>query len=143
MAGAVVIDLQPGANSVRKGSIIPRGRALGSTHSTPEQHRYGHDVDHPGRPIIGVLGGRAAEALVFEVTTTAAETDLEHPRGIARPMVGRWGRSDKMGPVSVLPLEGDPRMAGVSDHLLDAVDEEAPGEADAYAAAGIERVPRS
>jgi cell division protease FtsH len=169
--------IQPGADPVRKVSIIPRGRALGVTLSTPEQDRYGYDADYLRGRIIGALGGRAAEALIFGVTTTGAENDLEHATGIARQMVGRWGMSDQIGPVSVLPPEGDPRMAGVSDSLLDAVDQEVRriidecarraeelleenrsrldnlaeqlllhetlDEADAYAAAGVERVPQS
>jgi cell division protease FtsH len=56
--------------------------------------------------------------------TTGAENDLEIVTRIARSMVGRWGMSERIGTLSVLPSEGDPRMAGVSDGLLDAVDEE-------------------
>jgi cell division protease FtsH len=56
--------------------------------------------------------------------TTGAENDLEMVTRIARSMVGRWGMSERIGTLSVLPAEGDPRMAGVSDGLLDAVDEE-------------------
>jgi cell division protease FtsH len=169
--------IQPGADPVRKVSIMPRGRALGVTLSTPEQDRYGYDADYLRGRIIGALGGRAAEGLIFGVTSTGAENDLENATGIARQMVGRWGMSDHIGPVSVLPPEGDPRMTGVSDSLLDAVDQEVRGiidecsrraeellmenrsrldnlaeqllihetldEPDAYAAAGIERVPQS
>ena len=169
--------IQPGADPVRKVSIIPRGRALGVTLSTPEQDRYGYDANYLRGRIIGALGGRAAEALVFGVTSTGAENDLENATEIARQMVGRWGMSDHIGPVSVLRPEGDPRLAGVSDSLLDAVDQEVRriidecarraeelleenrsrldnlagqllihetlDEAAAYAAAGIERVPRS
>ena len=56
--------------------------------------------------------------------TTGAESDLEMVTRIARSMVGRWGMSERIGTLSVLPAEGDPRMAGISDGLLDAVDEE-------------------
>jgi cell division protease FtsH len=66
----------------------------------------------------------AAEQEVFDVVTTGAESDLEGATRIARSMVGRWGMSPRIGAVSVLPAEGDPRMAGVSDAMLDAVDEE-------------------
>lgn len=58
------------------------------------------------------------------MVTTGAENDLEVVTRIARSMVGRWGMSERIGTLSVLPAEGDPRMAGVSDGLLDAVDEE-------------------
>ncbi len=116
--------LQPGADPVRKVSIIPRGRALGVTLSTPESDRYGYDANYLRGRIIGALGGMAAEQEVFGVVTTGAENDLEVVTRIARSMVGRWGMSERIGTLSVLPREGDPRMAGVSDGLLDTVDEE-------------------
>ena len=121
---ALIGMLQPGADPVRKVSIIPRGRALGVTLSTPESDRYGYDANYLRGRIIGALGGMAAEQEVFNVVTTGAENDLEMVTRIARSMVGRWGMSERIGTLSVLPAEGDPRMAGVSDGLLDAVDEE-------------------
>ena len=121
---ALIGMLQPGADTVRKVSIIPRGRALGVTLSTPESDRYGYDANYLRGRIIGALGGIAAEQEVFNVVTTGAENDLEVVTRIARSMVGRWGMSDRIGTQSVLPAEGDPRMAGMSDALLDAVDEE-------------------
>ena len=116
--------LQTGADPVRKVSIIPRGRALGVTLSTPESDRYGYDADYLRGKIIGALGGMAAEQEVFNLVTTGAESDLETVTRIARSMVGRWGMSERIGTLSVLPADGDPRMAGISDGLLDAVDEE-------------------
>jgi len=121
---ALIGMLQPGADPVRKVSIVPRGRALGVTLSTPESDRYGYDANYLRGRIIGALGGMAAEQEVFNVVTTGAESDLEMVTRIARSMVGRWGMSERVGRLSVLPPEGDPRMAGVSDALLDAVDEE-------------------
>ncbi|BBH67835.1 ATP-dependent zinc metalloprotease FtsH [Actinoplanes sp. OR16] len=116
--------LQPGADPVRKVTIIPRGRALGVTLSTPDTDRYGYDEDYLRGRIIGALGGMAAEEVVFGLVTTGAESDLETATNLARNMVGRWGMSAKVGPVSVLPPEGDPRATGVSEQLLDTVDEE-------------------
>ena len=116
--------LQPGADPVRKVSIIPRGRALGVTLSTPESDRYGYDANYLRGRIIGALGGMASEQEVFDIVTTGSESDLETVTRIARSMVGRWGMSERIGTLSVLPAEGDPRMAGVSEGLLDAVDEE-------------------
>jgi len=116
--------LQPGADPVRKVSIIPRGRALGVTLSTPESDRYGYDANYLRGRIIGALGGMASEQEVFDIVTTGSESDLEIVTRIARSMVGRWGMSERIGTLSVLPAEGDPRMAGISDGLLDAVDEE-------------------
>jgi len=116
--------LLPGADPVRKVSIIPRGRALGVTLSTPEADRYGYDANYLRGRIVGALGGMAAEHEVFNVVTTGSESDLEMVTRIARSMVGRWGMSDRVGKLSVLPADGDPRMAGISDSMLDAVDEE-------------------
>jgi cell division protease FtsH len=66
----------------------------------------------------------AAEQEVFNVVTSGSEADLEMVTRIARSMVGRWGMSERIGRLSVLPVDGDPRMFGISDGLLDAVDEE-------------------
>ena len=98
--------LMPGADPVRKVSIIPRGPALGVTFQSPEADRYGYSVEYLRGRMIGALGGRAAEQLVFGDITTGAESDLEQATRIARQMVGRWGMSDAIGPVSVLPGPG-------------------------------------
>jgi cell division protease FtsH len=115
--------IQVGADPVRKVSIIPRGRALGVTLSTPEMDRYGYDTGYLRGRIIGALGGMAAEQEVLGVVTTGAESDLETATRIARSMVGRWGMSAAVGPVSVIPSDGDPRT-GASEVLLNLVDEE-------------------
>ncbi|WP_347060602.1 ATP-dependent zinc metalloprotease FtsH [Blastococcus sp. HT6-30] len=98
--------LTPGADPVRKISIIPRGMALGVTLQSPETDRYGYSRRYLRGRIVGALGGRAAEELAYGDITTGAENDLEQATRIARQMVGRWGMSDAVGPVSVLP---DPR----------------------------------
>ncbi|MGV0578262.1 ATP-dependent zinc metalloprotease FtsH [Mycolicibacterium elephantis] len=116
--------LQPGADPVRKVSIIPRGHALGVTLSTPDEDRYGYTAEYLRGRIIGALGGMAAEEEVYGVVTTGSESDLETATNLARGMVGRWGMSERIGPVSILPKEGDPRMAGISDSMLGAVDQE-------------------
>jgi cell division protease FtsH len=116
--------LQPGADPVRKVSIVPRGRALGVTLSTPEIDRYGYDANYLRGRIVGALGGMAAEQEVFGVVTTGAESDLEAISRIARAMVGRWGMSDRVGRVSVLPADGDGRVPGVSEQTLYEVDGE-------------------
>jgi cell division protease FtsH len=74
--------------------------------------------------IVGALGGMAAEEEVFCVVTTGSESDLENATRIARSMAGRWGMSERIGPVSVLPADVEPRMAGVSDEMLHTVDAE-------------------
>jgi cell division protease FtsH len=95
--------LVAGADPVRKVSIIPRGQALGVTLQTPQADRYGYTESALRARIIGALGGRAAEEVVFGDVTTGAENDLEVLTRIARMMVGRWGMSSRVGPVSVLP----------------------------------------
>jgi cell division protease FtsH len=99
--------LVPGADPVRKVSIVPRGRALGVTFQAPDVDRYGFDERYLKGRIVGSLGGRAAEQIVYGNVTTGAESDLEQVTKIARSMVGRWGMSDKVGLVSVLPGPSD------------------------------------
>ena len=99
--------LRPGADPVRKVSIVPRGRALGVTFQAPDSDRYGYGADYLRGRIVGALGGRAAEEIVYGDVTTGAESDLEQVTNIARRMVGRWGMSDAIGPVSVLPGPND------------------------------------
>ena len=98
---ALVGMLTPGADPVRKISIIPRGQALGVTLSTPESDRYGYEREELIGKIKVALGGRAAERVVYGETTTGAESDLQQLTNIARGMVTRWGMSDVVGPISV------------------------------------------
>src|SRR3954453_9203197 len=100
--------LEPGADPVRKVSIVPRGRALGVSFQAPESDRYGYDTSYLLGRITGALGGRAAEEIVFGAVTTGVESDLEQVTRIARSMVGRWGMSEEVGLVSVLPEPGEP-----------------------------------
>ncbi|MCL1841602.1 MAG: ATP-dependent zinc metalloprotease FtsH [Propionibacteriaceae bacterium] len=116
--------LQKGADPVRKVSIIPRGQALGVTLSTPDTDKYGYDEEYLRGRIVGALGGMAAEDAIFGVVTTGAESDLRQATGIARQMVGRWGMSEKVGPVYVLSDQIDPRTEGIAENTLDMVDEE-------------------
>src|SRR6476661_3584744 len=106
---ALVGMLTPGADPVRKISIIPRGQALGVTLSTPESDRYSYKRDELIGKIKVALGGRAAEKVVFDEITTGAESDIQNLTQIARGMVGRWGMSDAIGPVAVM----DGRQDGV------------------------------
>jgi cell division protease FtsH len=114
--------LEPGADPVRKVSIIPRGQALGVTFQSPESDRYGYDAHYLRGRIVGALGGRAAEEIVYGTTTTGAEADLEQITNIARQMVGRWGMSDAVGLVSVIPRPGSEQP------LFPGVDSRAPAE---------------
>ncbi len=118
--------LQPGADPVRKISIIPRGRALGVTLQAPDADRYSYGVDYLHGRIVGMLGGRAAEELVYGKVSTGAENDMVQATMLARSMVGRWGMSELIGPVTVydersVDAFGRPQ---VSEKTLEMVDAE-------------------
>jgi cell division protease FtsH len=106
---ALVGMLTPGADPVRKISIIPRGQALGVTLSTPESDRYNYRREELLAQIKVALGGRAAEKVVFDDLSTGAESDIQNLTRVARGMVGRWGMSDAVGPIAVT----DGRQEGV------------------------------
>ncbi len=93
--------LQPGADPVRRVSIIPRGQSLGATVQSPVDDRFSYGEDYLRGRITGALGGRAAEQLVYGMTTTGAEDDLRQVTAIARQMVVRWGMSPKIGVLSL------------------------------------------
>jgi cell division protease FtsH len=113
---AIVGMMTPGADPVRKVSIIPRGMALGVTFSAPDADRYNFDERHLLGQIKVALGGRVAEEVVFGDLTTGAESDIQQLTRIARLMVGRWGMSRAVGPIAVLPAEGQgPLLPGASE----------------------------
>jgi cell division protease FtsH len=113
---ALVGMLTPEADPVRKVSIIPRGMALGVTLSTPDSDRVSYSRDDLEAKIKVALGGRVAEEITYGKITTGAESDIQQLTQIARQMVGRWGMSDKLGPVTLLPSEGQsPFLPGASE----------------------------
>ena len=113
---ALVGMLTPGADPVRKISIIPRGQALGVTLSTPDADRVSYSREELDAKIQVALGGRVAEEVVYGKITTGAESDIQQLTNIARQMIGRWGMSDKLGPVTLLPSEGQsPFLPGASE----------------------------
>jgi cell division protease FtsH len=120
-----------GAHRVHKVTIIPRGRSLGSTQTIPSEDRLSmseHEIrDH----LVVMLGGRAAERLIYDETTVGAENDLERATSMARRMVTHWGMSDQLGPVSYKTSEEDPflgremhRQRQFSEHTMEKIDEE-------------------
>jgi cell division protease FtsH len=102
---ALVGMLTAGADPVRKVSIIPRGMALGVTLSTPDTDRVSYSREDLHGKILVALGGRVAEEVVYGTITTGAESDIQQLTSIARQMVGRWGMSDAIGPIAVIPSE--------------------------------------
>jgi cell division protease FtsH len=125
---AIVGMMSPEADPVRKVSIIPRGVSLGVTLSSPEEDRHGYDEDYLLTLIKVALGGRAAEDLVYGKLTTGAESDLQQLTGIARQMVGRWGMSPVVGPVTVMAVDSRgtflPGAAAPSEQTQQLVDQE-------------------
>ncbi len=112
---ALVGMLTPGADPVRKISIIPRGQALGVTLATPESDRFNFARDELLAKIKVALGGRAAEKVVYGDVSTGAESDIQNLTQIARGMVGRWGMSDAIGAVAVTDGRQDgPFLPGAS-----------------------------
>ncbi|MGA2927390.1 MAG: ATP-dependent zinc metalloprotease FtsH [Solirubrobacteraceae bacterium] len=102
---ALVGMLTPGADPVRKVSIIPRGAALGVTLSAPDDDQVSYTREDLIGKIKVALGGRVAEEIVYGTITTGAESDIEGVTAIARQMIGRWGMSEAIGFVTVIPAE--------------------------------------
>jgi cell division protease FtsH len=113
---AVVGMLTEGADPVRKISIIPRGMSLGVTFSAPEGDRFSYQRRELLAKIKVALGGRGAEEIVYDEPTTGAESDIQQLTEIARQMVGRWGMSSAVGPLTVIPADGrGPFLPGASE----------------------------
>ena len=97
---ALVAKLTPGTDPIHKVTIIPRGMALGVTQQLPIEDRYTLSRTNLNATIMVLLGGRAAEELVFSERTSGAGNDLERVTEIARRMVCEWGMSEKVGPIT-------------------------------------------
>ncbi|MGH8665136.1 MAG: ATP-dependent zinc metalloprotease FtsH [Burkholderiales bacterium] len=121
----------PGADPVSRVTIVPRGQALGVTYQRPESDRYNYPESYLRGRIVGMLGGRAAEEIVFGDRTTGAENDIEQATSLARRMVTRWGMSD-LGLIQLAPrdnpyLGGQGAFTGTkpfSEHTAKAIDAE-------------------
>ncbi|HEY9073036.1 MAG TPA: ATP-dependent zinc metalloprotease FtsH [Desulfobaccales bacterium] len=96
----LVARLTPGTDPIHKVTIIPRGRALGLTQQLPIDERHTYPKDYLVSTLTVLLGGRAAEELVFQQFTTGAGNDLERATDLARKMVCNWGMSEELGPVT-------------------------------------------
>jgi len=97
---ALVAWLLPGSDPVDKISIVPRGRALGVTSYVPQEERYSRSKEDLQRTLAMMMGGRAAEFLIFHHLTTGASNDIERATGLARKMVCELGMSDNLGPLT-------------------------------------------
>jgi cell division protease FtsH len=94
-----------GADPVHRVTIVPRGQALGVTYQRPDSDRYNYPEGYLRARIIGMLGGRAAEEIVYGTKTTGAQNDIEQATTLARNMVTRWGMSERLGLVQLAPRE--------------------------------------
>jgi cell division protease FtsH len=143
---ALVGMLTPGADPVRKVSIIPRGMSLGVTFSSPDADRYNYDEAYLKGRLRVALGGRVAEEIVYDSITSGAESDLQQVTAIARQMVGRWGMSPAIGPVAVLASEGNgqllPGVSETSELTQQTVDAEVRRLADEAHAGALELLTR-
>jgi len=120
---AIVGMLTPGADPVRKVSIIPRGQALGVTLSTPDDDRFNYSEEELRAKIRVSAGGRVAEEVVYGSVTTGAESDIQQVTGIARGMVARWGMSGKVGFITVAPQQGQSPLLPGADPVSEATQE--------------------
>lgn len=100
MGHALVGKFLPNADPVHKVTIIPRGRALGVTAYLPKEEFHSISKEYIESQIVMLLGGRAAEKLIFNTYTTGASNDLQRATKLSRKMVCEWGMSEKIGPVS-------------------------------------------
>jgi len=116
---------------VHKVSIIPRGRALGATQLLPEEDRLNISQSELQTRLLFLLGGRAAEKLVFDEYSAGAEDDLNKATQLARRMVTHWGMSERLGPVAFRDSEDHPFLGRemaeprrFSEHTAQVIDEE-------------------
>jgi cell division protease FtsH len=125
---AIVGMVTPGADPVRKVSIIPRGQALGVTLSTPEDDRFNYSEAELRAKIRVSTGGRAAEEVVYGEVTTGAESDIQQVTRLARGMVARWGMSERIGFITVAPQDGQSPLLPGAEPISQATQELVDGE---------------
>jgi len=100
-SGHVLVAVNiPEADPIHKVTIVPRGRALGITHQLPMDERHNYSRSYINGRLCILLGGRAAEKIIFNELTTGAGNDIENATELARKMVCEWGMSDKLGPLT-------------------------------------------
>jgi cell division protease FtsH len=129
---AILGLLLPGADTVKRVTIVPHGMALGVTYQRPADDRHSYSEQYLHARIIGAMGGRVAEELVFGTRTTGAENDMQQATDLARQMITRWGMSARLGPVSLAQRDGGPGGEGFgfggskpySEATAEAIDEE-------------------
>lgn len=122
---ALLAWMLPEVDPVHKVTIIPRGRALGVTQLVPDEESYNIGENRLHSQLAFIMGGRAAEKLVFDEFSAGAEDDLRKATQMARRMIGHWGMSEKIGPVSFRQGEEHPFLGKEMDHAREYSDETA------------------
>ena len=107
MGHVLIGKLVPKSDPVHKVTIIPRGRALGVTASLPEEDLHSYSKEYIEAKIVMLMGGRAAEKLVFGNTTSGASNDIKRATDLARRMVCDWGMSEVIGPINYSTSEDE------------------------------------
>ncbi|WP_165233183.1 ATP-dependent zinc metalloprotease FtsH [Aquisphaera insulae] len=128
---ALVGWLTPRADAVHKVTIIPRGRALGVTQFMPEEDRVSYSESQIKAKLYTLMGGRAAERLIYDDLSTGAAQDLDQATRLVRKMVTQWGMSERVGPVSFRTSSEHPFLGREmaeprdhSEHMQQIIDEE-------------------
>jgi len=128
---ALLAWITPGPDRVHKVTVIPRGRMLGATEILPEEDRLSISEPELQSRLACLLGGRAAEELIFDEHTVGAANDLEQATKLARRMVTQWGMSERLGPVNYKISDEDPflgremhQLREFSEHTMQVIDEE-------------------
>ncbi len=107
---ALVAAAMPGNDPVQKVTILPRGRALGYTMVMPDDDKYSHTRGELLDQMAYMMGGRAAEEMIFHDPTTGAQNDIEKATKVARAMVTQYGMSERVGAVQLGGGDSEPFM---------------------------------
>jgi len=98
---ALVAWKLPGTDPIHKVSIVPRGMAMGVTQLLPEEDRHYYPKTYLMKRLSVALAGRVAEKIIFNDSSSGAQSDLKEATNLAEKMVSQWGMSDKVGPVNL------------------------------------------
>ncbi|PCI24990.1 MAG: cell division protein FtsH, partial [SAR324 cluster bacterium] len=104
---AIIASLLDEVDPVHKVTIVPRGRALGLMMQLPQEDTYSKKKSQLLGQLVVMMGGRAAEEIIFGHYTTGASNDLERAASTAHHMVCNWGMSDKIGPIYLAANQGE------------------------------------
>jgi cell division protease FtsH len=116
---ALVAAALPHTDPVHKVTILPRGRALGYTMVLPDQDKYSTTRAEMLDQLAYMLGGRAAEELVFHDPTTGASNDIEKATSVARAMVTQYGMTERLGAIRYGQEQGEVFMGRDFGHTRD------------------------